>query len=60
MKKVFLTILNICLIVFIVNAQDVVKKANNFIDLLSTEQKKQAPYFPLTMKSVIIFILSHS
>ena len=39
MKKVFLTILNICLIVFIVNAQDVVKKANNFIDLLSTEQK---------------------
>ena len=39
MKNVFLTILNICLVVFIVNAQDVVKKANNFIDLLSTEQK---------------------
>ena len=39
MKKVFLTIVNICLIVFIGNAQDVVKKANNFIDLLSAEQK---------------------
>ena len=38
MKKVFLTIVNICLIVFIGNAQDVVKKANNFIDLLGAEQ----------------------
>jgi hypothetical protein len=39
MKKVFLTVFCIYSIVFIVKAQDVVKKANNFIDLLSDEQK---------------------
>ena len=39
MKKVFLTVFCIYSIVFIVKAQDVVKKANNFINLLSDEQK---------------------
>ena len=39
MKNIFLTIINIFLFVFIVNAQDVVKKANNFINLLSENQK---------------------
>ena len=39
MNKIILTIINIFLLVFIVNAQDVVHKANKFLDLLSSEQK---------------------
>ena len=39
MNKIILTIINIFLLFFILNAQDIAQKANKFLDLLSSEQK---------------------
>ena len=45
MKKIFLTLLHFSIIVFTIQAQDIVKKANNFIGLL-TEEQKSGTLFP--------------
>ena len=45
MKKIFLTLLHFSIIVFTIQAQDIVKKANNFIGLL-TEEQKTGTLFP--------------
>ena len=45
MKKIFLTFLNLSIIIFTIQAQDIVKKANTFINLL-TEDQKSGTLFP--------------
>jgi hypothetical protein len=45
MKKIFLTLLHFGIIIFTIQAQDIVKKANNFIGLL-TEEQKSGTLFP--------------
>ena len=45
MKKIFLTLLHFSIIIFTIQAQDIVKKANNFIGLL-TEEQKSGTLFP--------------
>ncbi len=41
MKKILLTVFNFCIIIFTIHAQDIVKKANSFIGLLTDEQKSE-------------------